>query len=59
MSCRISAKRTEHRVESLAWTTANNQELMGLSQAAAQAMIAKHKAEREAKAKAKGRAAAE
>jgi limonene 1,2-monooxygenase len=48
-----------HRVESLDWTTAHNQELMAMSQAAAQAMFAKHKAEREAKekAKTKGRAA--
>ena len=48
-----------HRVQSLEWTTANNQELMGLSQAAAQATIAKHKAERAEKAKSKGQAAAE
>ena len=46
-----------HRVESLEWTTAHNHELMALSQAAAQAMFAKHKAEREAKEKARGRAA--
>jgi limonene 1,2-monooxygenase len=46
-----------HRAQSLEWTTAHNQELMALSQAAAQAMFAKHKAEREAKEKAKGEAA--
>jgi limonene 1,2-monooxygenase len=40
-----------HRVESLAWVTEHNKELMTLSQAAAQAMFAKHKAERAAKAK--------
>jgi limonene 1,2-monooxygenase len=37
-----------HRVESLEWTTAHNQEIMAMSQAAAQAMFVKHKAEREA-----------
>jgi limonene 1,2-monooxygenase len=46
-----------HRQQSLEWTTAHNQELMAVSQAAQQAMFAKHKAEREAKEKAKGRAA--
>jgi limonene 1,2-monooxygenase len=40
-----------HRVESLEWTTAHNQELSAMSQAAAQAMFAKHQAERAAKAK--------
>ena len=40
-----------HRVESLAWVTEHNKELMALTQAAAQAMFAKHKAERAAKAK--------
>jgi limonene 1,2-monooxygenase len=40
-----------HRVESLAWVTEHNKELMTLSQAAAQATFAKHKAERAAKAK--------
>ena len=40
-----------HRVESLEWTTAHNKELMAMSQAAAQAMFAKHQAERAAKAK--------
>ena len=46
-----------HRIQSLEWTTAHNTELMALSQAAAQAMFAKHKAEREEKEKTKGRAA--
>ncbi|HXZ00313.1 MAG TPA: LLM class flavin-dependent oxidoreductase [Stellaceae bacterium] len=46
-----------HRVQSLEWTTAHNQELMAMSQAAAQAMFDKHKAEREEKARAKDRAA--
>jgi limonene 1,2-monooxygenase len=46
-----------HRVQSLEWTTAHNQEIVAMTQAAAQAMIAKHKAEREEKAK--GQAAAE
>jgi len=50
-------KANTHRVESLAWVTEHNQELMQLSTAAAQAMFAKHKAEREEKAKAKGQAA--
>ncbi len=50
-------KANAHRVQSLEWTTAHNQELMALSQAAQQAMFDKHKAEREARAKAKGRAA--
>jgi limonene 1,2-monooxygenase len=45
-----------HRVQSLDWTTAHNQELMAKSQAAAEAMFAKHRSEREEKAKAKGRA---
>jgi limonene 1,2-monooxygenase len=40
-----------HRVESLEWTTAHNQELSAMSQAAAQAIFAKHQAERTAKAK--------
>jgi len=40
-----------HRVESLEWTTAHNKELVAMSQAAQQAMFAKHKAERAAKAK--------
>jgi limonene 1,2-monooxygenase len=40
-----------HRVESLEWTTAHNQELSAMSQAAAQAMFAKHQAERAAKTK--------
>ncbi|HYM02601.1 MAG TPA: LLM class flavin-dependent oxidoreductase [Stellaceae bacterium] len=44
-------KANTHRVESLEWTTAHNQELMQLSTAAAMAMFAKHKAEREEKAK--------
>ncbi|MGO8916659.1 MAG: LLM class flavin-dependent oxidoreductase [Stellaceae bacterium] len=47
-------KANAHRQQSLEWTTAHNQELMAMSQAAAQAMFAKHKAEREQKAKAKG-----
>jgi limonene 1,2-monooxygenase len=46
-----------HRVESLAWVTANNQELSRKSTEAAQAMFAKHHAERAEKEKAKGRAA--
>ena len=46
-----------HRAQSLEWTTAHNQELVALSQAAAQAMFAKHRAEREAKEKAKDEAA--
>ena len=46
-----------HRVESLEWTTSHNREIVAKTQAAAQAMIAKHKAEREAKAR--GQAAAE
>ncbi len=41
----------KHRVESLAWVTEHNQELMEMSTAAATAMFAKHKAEREAKEK--------
>jgi limonene 1,2-monooxygenase len=40
-----------HRIESLAWVSEHNKELMAMSQAAAQAMFAKHKAERAAKAK--------
>ena len=40
-----------HRVQSLAWVSEHNKELMAMSQAAAQAMFAKHKAERAAKAK--------
>jgi limonene 1,2-monooxygenase len=40
-----------HRVESLAWTEAHNQQLTAMSQAAAQAMMTKHQAEREEKAK--------
>jgi limonene 1,2-monooxygenase len=40
-----------HRVESLDWTTAHNQELSAMREAAAQAMFAKHEAERAAKAK--------
>src|SRR5215472_3801433 len=43
-----------HRVDSLAWVSEHNKELMAMSQAAAQAMFAKHKAERDAKEKAKG-----
>ena len=46
-----------HRKESLDWVTAHNQELLAMSTAAAQAMFAKHKAERDAKEKAKGEAA--
>ena len=46
-----------HRVASLDWTTAHNQEIVAMTQAAAQAMFAKHKAEREAKEKRKGQAA--
>jgi limonene 1,2-monooxygenase len=46
-----------HRVQSLEWTTSHNQEIVAMTQAAAQAMFAKHKAEREAKEKAKGQAA--
>ena len=45
-----------HRAQSLDWTTTHNQELMALSQAAAQAMFAKHQAERDAK-KPRGEAA--
>ncbi|HUC66838.1 MAG TPA: LLM class flavin-dependent oxidoreductase [Stellaceae bacterium] len=50
-------KANRHRVESLEWTTAHNQELVAMAQQAQQAMFAKHKAEREEKEKAKGRAA--
>ncbi len=50
-------KANAHRMQSLEWTTAHNQELTAMSQAAAQAMFAKHKAEREEKKKEKGRAA--
>ena len=50
-------KANAHRQQSLEWTTAHNQELTAMSQAAAQAMFAKHKAEREEKKKEKGRAA--
>src|SRR3984893_11469897 len=46
-----------HRIASLDWTTAHNQEIVAMTQAAAQAMFAKHKAEREAKEKRKGQAA--
>ena len=46
-----------HRAESLDWVTAHNQELMAKSTAAAQAMFAKHKAERDAKERARGKAA--
>jgi len=45
-----------HRIESLEWTTAHNQEIVAVTKAAAQAMFDKHKAEREAK-KARGEAA--
>jgi limonene 1,2-monooxygenase len=41
----------KHRRESLEWTTAHNLELQGVREAAAQAMFAKHKAERAAKAR--------
>jgi len=44
-------KANTHRVESLAWTQAHNQEIAAVTQAAAQAMIAKHQAERDEKAK--------
>ena len=44
-------KANTHRVESLEWTTAHNQEIVAMTQAAAQAMFAKHKAERDEKAK--------
>jgi limonene 1,2-monooxygenase len=50
-------KSNVHRIESLEWTTAHNQELMALSTAAAQAMFDKHKAEQAAKEKARGQAA--
>ncbi len=40
-----------HRAQSLEWVTAHNQELSAMSTAAAQAMFAKHQAERGAKAK--------
>jgi hypothetical protein len=46
-----------HRVESLDWVTAHNQELLAKSTAAAQAMFAKHKAERDAKERVRGKAA--
>jgi limonene 1,2-monooxygenase len=46
-----------HRQQSLDWTTAHNQELMAMSQAAQQAMFAKHQAEQDEKKKAKDRAA--
>jgi limonene 1,2-monooxygenase len=41
----------KHRVESLDWTTAHNQEIVAVTQAAAKAMFAKHEAEREQKAR--------
>jgi limonene 1,2-monooxygenase len=44
-------KANTHRVESLAWTTAHNQEIVAMTQAAAKAMFAKHQAEREQKLK--------
>jgi limonene 1,2-monooxygenase len=44
-------KANTHRVESLEWTTAHNKEIVAMTQAAAQAMFAKHKAERDEKAK--------
>jgi limonene 1,2-monooxygenase len=47
----------KHRAESLDWVTAHNQELLAKSAAAAQAMFAKHKAERDAKEMARGKAA--
>jgi limonene 1,2-monooxygenase len=50
-------KANTHRVESLDWTTAHNKEIVAMTQAAAQAMFAKHKAERDAKEKQKGQAA--
>ena len=50
-------KSNTHRVDSLEWTTAHNQEIDATRVAAAQAMIAKHNAERAAKEKQKGRAA--
>jgi limonene 1,2-monooxygenase len=50
-------KSNTHRVESLDWTTAHNKEIVAMTQAAAQAMFAKHKAERDAKEKQKGQAA--
>ena len=45
-------KANTHRVQSLEWTTAHNQEIVAMTQAAAKAMIAKHEAERAGKAKA-------
>jgi limonene 1,2-monooxygenase len=50
-------KANAHRVESLDWTTAHNKEIVAMTQAAAQAMFAKHQAERDAKEKQKGQAA--
>ena len=50
-------KANAHRVESLEWTTSHNQEIVAMTQAAAKAMIDKHKAERDEKAR--GQAAAE
>jgi len=50
-------KANTHRIESLDWTTAHNKEIVAMTQAAAQAMFAKHKAEREEKEKRKGQAA--
>jgi len=47
----------QHRAESLDWVTAHNQELLAKSTAAAQAMFAKHKAERDAKETVRGKAA--
>ena len=46
-----------HRAASLDWVTAHNQELLAKSTAAAQAMFAKHKVDRDAKEMAKGKAA--
>jgi limonene 1,2-monooxygenase len=39
-----------HRIESLDWTTAHNQEIVAVTQAAAKAMFDKHQAERAGKA---------
>jgi limonene 1,2-monooxygenase len=44
-------KANKHRMESLEWTTAHNQEIVAVTQAAAKAMFAKHEAERAEKAK--------
>jgi len=44
-------KANTHRVQSLEWTTAHNQEIVAMTQAAAKAMFAKHQAERDGKAK--------